>query len=580
MTVDLDDCPEFEALSYAWDSSSRSSALDCESNHCSLLATLKVTSSVRDALEHLRLQGASRLVWIDALCINQQCAEELTTQILLFPEIYHKAKKTILWLGPADSDTQDTFNILEDLLADYKLGFYWDIDSCFGEFLHKWSAFERLFKKAWFWRTWIVPEVIVSRDPVITCGQYSISWERFHHAIAIVKGFKMKMMGRTNHPVIERILSIAASQITGHKRSRPTKDVFKGFVEAVTHAPRSLDYLLLLVRSGQVTKPQDKVFSVLPLVSEYGRGNLKPDYTVSLTQLFINVAAVIAKQPFTSVLKFLSYVQHDANIEADHSEELEKLPSWVPDWRQPLYTQRLMYDLPFRVGMPEAEVLERYLFVGFPDSVPEPRKIGADTNVLRPYSNAISERRLMIHGVKVLKVFKATLISKQTLLNLAEIFNTFDDPYPTTKCTYAEVSQHLVHPDRQMSLSPTGSTSNAWNFIHKTRRVLRQRKPLPLHLKHSSSTLNMDAWALAENEVNLAQGRSLLLSEEGFIGLGPPSSQIGDRICLLFGGNALYVLRKRDANWEYIGECCFYGLMGLELHQGFEDFEVENFVLV
>ncbi|KAH8728599.1 hypothetical protein GQ44DRAFT_724064 [Phaeosphaeriaceae sp. PMI808] len=48
----------------------------------------------------------------------------------------------------------------------------------------------------------------------------------------------------------------------------------------------------------------------------------------------------------------------------------------------------------------------------------------------------------------------------------------------------------------------------------------------------------------------------------GFMGLGPAAAQIGDKICVLLGGQVLYVLRDRnDSHFEFVRECYVHGMM-------------------
>jgi hypothetical protein len=52
-----------------------------------------------------------------------------------------------------------------------------------------------------------------------------------------------------------------------------------------------------------------------------------------------------------------------------------------------------------------------------------------------------------------------------------------------------------------------------------------------------------------------------------YMGVGPPSMRVGDTVCLLYGGGALYVLRPKDDHYELVGDCYVHGLMKGELHQ-------------
>ena len=69
-------------------------SLECNSR------TIAATTNLYDALSHLRLPSASRLIWADAICINQSDLEERSMQVQLMREIYSRASRVVVWLGP------------------------------------------------------------------------------------------------------------------------------------------------------------------------------------------------------------------------------------------------------------------------------------------------------------------------------------------------------------------------------------------------------------------------------------------------------------------------------------------------
>jgi hypothetical protein len=45
------------------------------------------------------------VLWIDAICVNQEDLEERSSQVRRMAWIYSKAKRVIVWLGPASTDS-------------------------------------------------------------------------------------------------------------------------------------------------------------------------------------------------------------------------------------------------------------------------------------------------------------------------------------------------------------------------------------------------------------------------------------------------------------------------------------------
>jgi hypothetical protein len=58
------------------------------------------------ALLHLRDRFVERIIWIDAICINQDDNGEKGQQVQTMAKIYAKASRVIVWLGEA-ADNSD-----------------------------------------------------------------------------------------------------------------------------------------------------------------------------------------------------------------------------------------------------------------------------------------------------------------------------------------------------------------------------------------------------------------------------------------------------------------------------------------
>jgi len=56
--------------------------------------------------------------------------------------------------------------------------------------------------------------------------------------------------------------------------------------------------------------------------------------------------------------------------------------------------------------------------------------------------------------------------------------------------------------------------------------------------------------------------RNMCVTSEGYLGRVPRGSEIGDTICILFGGCVPFVLRDTgDGYFKFIGECYIHGIM-------------------
>lgn len=84
----------YEALSYVWDSELPSQSITLN-GHAFL-----VTGNLHAALWHLRDRQLERVLWVDALCINQADSGEKERQLPLMRTIYAQAARVVVWLGP------------------------------------------------------------------------------------------------------------------------------------------------------------------------------------------------------------------------------------------------------------------------------------------------------------------------------------------------------------------------------------------------------------------------------------------------------------------------------------------------
>lgn len=92
---------EYEALSYTWGKPDFTQPI--------LLggALFRVTTNLEGALKYLRLTGKERILWVDALCIDQQNTDERNEQVGYMSEIYRCCAVDLLWLGGDGSGRVD-----------------------------------------------------------------------------------------------------------------------------------------------------------------------------------------------------------------------------------------------------------------------------------------------------------------------------------------------------------------------------------------------------------------------------------------------------------------------------------------
>lgn len=90
---------QYTALSYTWGDPKLA---------CSVLihgVNLRITINLHTALLHLRDPVDTKVIWADAICINQSSLEERSQQVTLMVLIYKNASLTVVWLGEESNDS-------------------------------------------------------------------------------------------------------------------------------------------------------------------------------------------------------------------------------------------------------------------------------------------------------------------------------------------------------------------------------------------------------------------------------------------------------------------------------------------
>lgn len=96
-TFTMHDPPGYEALSYVWGSTEPPEFVWVGSPG---RAMLQVTTNLRTALQHLRYPNQKRVMWVDALCINQSDDVEKGAEVARMGELFACAAHVVVWLGP------------------------------------------------------------------------------------------------------------------------------------------------------------------------------------------------------------------------------------------------------------------------------------------------------------------------------------------------------------------------------------------------------------------------------------------------------------------------------------------------
>ncbi|KAG9189715.1 hypothetical protein G6011_06583 [Alternaria panax] len=278
----LDDDIEYEALSYTWASedgdASLSQRISCAYIGEEQISVLPVTSSCASALRRLRFPSQERMLWVDALAIDQSNLQERNQQVAIMARIYSGASQVLVYLGEED------------------LGF--GSRTLWMDTERRQVALKKLFSKRWASRVWVIQEVALAQKLVMVMGNKSCRMDA---------NLMSRIRGRAK---------ISRLQVPGPLAWDP-------LVSAPT---RDLLTMLQMTRNCSSTDPRDKIYGLLGLVGERLQSLIQIDYSHTVEEVMTRAAAaiIICREDF----EILAYAALRIRPTPGN------LPTWVPDWAE------------------------------------------------------------------------------------------------------------------------------------------------------------------------------------------------------------------------------------------------------
>ena len=513
--VSLDDEPEYEALSYVWGEASDTREIEVGERPRS------VTANLFSALRHLRLQDESRVLWVDALCINQLDLQERALQVSRMDQIYGRASQVVVWLGEGWQGSDIAMGFLRSLGADKTLHLNPElkpsisIDGLNLDSIELRGNLIRLFDLPWWKRTWTVQEFVLAKKLVFQCSGSLVTQEAMYMARENFWSHKDRCCPQNDfnspHPGFTMSLTGAFEQ--------PAKLDFVS-KRRVPGAAYSILLAMASFSTRGVSDPRDKVYGMLGLGTGAYSNLVKPDYTLSPEQVCEAVAIKSSEQ--TGRLEFLSHLFEHAN---------PRLPSFMPNWTgphtwNPVYEMRLDHINHFSAS----------------------RNFGAEFEL-------VSGRILITKGVvfDTIVATSVTSILEQTLRSdvsrdleaLAGLDSLHRELYYHTNESLRVAFWHTLCGGMEMVLEDSNRFSRRLAGSTDLSKYFRWK-----NLCTTPRQLKGELW---DNELNhilldietATQGRRFFITKKGYFGLGPEKCEQGDLVTVLKGGNVPYILRPQ-----------------------------------
>ncbi|KAE8386812.1 heterokaryon incompatibility protein-domain-containing protein [Aspergillus alliaceus] len=261
----------YEALSYVWGSESKPQCIFIDG------CALPVTDNLYTALLHLRDYQLPRILWVDAVCINQQDDQEKASQIQLMPIIYGQASHVIVWLGAAADNSDRALENIR-LSAEYKPSE--DKATIMQEKKTDYTAILMLLQRPWFRRIWVLQEISAARSILVMCGSIKMNGYTFSSGL---KG--LNLLYKIN-PGLESLIRSITYLIRGA--------IFRPEYMTYPRGTLSLGELIDMYHTREATKKHDKVYALLGMSSDIPKeAGLLPNYELPWNILFHRVIVSI-----------------------------------------------------------------------------------------------------------------------------------------------------------------------------------------------------------------------------------------------------------------------------------------------
>lgn len=347
VSLSKDPQPQYEAISYCWSEMEGTTRIRLNG------LRFDAPASAAKVLERFRPTKGLRLLWLDALCINQNDIHEKARQISLMTNVYSLASCTLVWIGDSDSSTHTAIDRLKmlhkshpfatgqpkDIRRDLPADFKWDKDSL----LATW----RFLGRPWFKRTWVLPEVAKSHAAICYCGDYILPWNELGDAVEVLcdqaNSRSVQLLPDPDKDYL-RTSSEMSNWHHGAIMVARTRDFsnFPKLFENVLSTPSTLGGHLLVGRGLGACDSRDKVFGFLGLVTvpRASAHLLQVDYAKPYGHVFrdavradiINDGLLMLEVTLLEIeaVERLKRLDRKASEIRAKENATQNLPSWVP----------------------------------------------------------------------------------------------------------------------------------------------------------------------------------------------------------------------------------------------------------
>jgi hypothetical protein len=277
---DLQEFPQYDALSYTWGSplglsnvkqdltpseawSIQAFDIDCNDQpvsvtrnlymamlalrlwHSAQIGRAGMASFSNGKFESLRFDGSdcyfSDFIWIDQLCINQTDILERNSQVKLMAQIYKQAQYVPAWLGDYDDSIKDVWNVSARLYSlgssnVHKYRSFNIFEDSYGTIgvpdisSNQWLGLYSFLNRSWFQRSWVVQEIALAKQPYFFCTGVVFNFTAIAGICEFLyeSGWYIQLINRVEHELSRNVN--ATSALTTKLDYIPNPLFFRGII--------------------------------------------------------------------------------------------------------------------------------------------------------------------------------------------------------------------------------------------------------------------------------------------------------------------------------------------------------------
>lgn len=537
--LDTPTLPHYETISYVCGDQTIKATITLHGSQFNVPATAEA------ALRRLRRTDRPRVLWIDAICIDQENIAERGHQVSIMYEVYSKTSHNCVYLGPDNGNMTKVVQSMDAILREISVASrgYADADAVLLEPQRRdekpdvpfaidiaQSGLLEFFENPWFTRLWVVQEASLSRISTCYSGQVHLPLGGVLRVAAwlILKWHQLPV--RTTEAQIHGIANAAHMLFAArsHYRVRWTMWGFLAKFAGLESSDRR-DAVFALIALWQMYSQT----SVLP-------ATLKPEYTLSVSEVFTNACKFAIQE--TSDLSLLQEV-----CASPTGKEDESWPSWVPVLDRKVYDDRCPWKL--RGGF-KAD----------------------NRSHMRLLNCTVGSDALEVAGVLVDEVTHVT--STPTRFSASAINNLIASTEGLRAQTSwvddlrggSETRASLVLQGGGLYNTTRVTDQEALQGLQSFKSHVKDHDSLPPFVSrlgpNASDNERVAAYYL-EALRDATWRRAVFNTKDGHLGLGPEYTQPGDILAILYGCQWPVVMRPLPTPGEYTFlECSYvYGIM-------------------